>query len=332
MLEFLWPWLAILWPLPFLIRWLWPAEPIPPQALRVPFLQRLQQLSTESRPPRYPPQRLGLLLAWLCWTLLIAAVMRPQWVGNPILLPVSGRSLMLAVDLSGSMKEEDLQLAGATTTRLAVVKDVLREFILRREGDRLGLILFGEQAYLQTPLTFDRQTVQQMLVEAEIGLAGERTAIGNAIGLGVKRLQDLEESERVLILLTDGANTAGDISPEQAARLAEQAGVRIYTIGVGADEMLVQTFFGTRRVNPSRDLDEALLQNIASLTGGRYFRAHSTEELKEIYRLLDQLEPVERADDVFRPLQPLYPWLLGLALALSASWIPLRWWQQRRGR
>ena len=116
-----------------------------------------------------------------------------------------------------------------------------------------------------------------MLLESEIGLAGERTAIGNAIGLGVKRLQGLEESERVLILLTDGANTAGDISPEQAARLAEQAGVRIYTIGVGADEMLVQTFFGTRRVNPSRDLDEKLLQTIASLTGGQYFRARSTE-------------------------------------------------------
>jgi hypothetical protein len=125
------------------------------------------------------------------------------------------------------MKEEDLQLSGNPTNRLNVVKNILQEFITRRDGDRLGLILFGEQAYLQTPLTFDRKTVQQMLLESEIGLAGERTAIGNAIGLGVKRLQGLEESERVLILLTDGANTAGDISPEQAARLAEQAGVKI---------------------------------------------------------------------------------------------------------
>jgi Ca-activated chloride channel family protein len=145
----------------------------------------------------------------------------------------------------------------------------------------------------------------------------------------VKRLQGLEGSEQVLILLTDGANTAGDISPEQAARLAEQAGVRIYTIGVGADKMLVQTFFGTRRVNPSRDLDEQLLQKIASLTGGQYFRARSTEELAKIYQLLDKIEPVERDADVFRPLKPLYPWLLAAALLLSASWIPVQWWYQR---
>jgi Ca-activated chloride channel family protein len=225
-----------------LIRWLWPATPVPPQALQIPFLERLQQLSGSSQTPRFKTQQLAFLLALVCWTLLVGAATRPQWVGEPISLPVSGRSLMLAVDLSGSMKEEDLQLSGNPTNRLNVVKNVLQEFITRRDGDRLGLILFGEQAYLQTPLTFDRKTVQQMLLESEIGLAGERTAIGNAIGLGVKRLQGLEESERVLILLTDGANTAGDISPEQAARLAEQAGVRIYTIGVGADEMLVQTF------------------------------------------------------------------------------------------
>ncbi|MDA0289248.1 MAG: VWA domain-containing protein, partial [Proteobacteria bacterium] len=241
MLEFLWPWVALVWPLPLLIRWLWPATPVPPQALQIPFLERLQQLSDSSQTPRFKTQQLAFLLALVCWTLLVGAATRPQWVGEPISLPVSGRSLMLAVDLSGSMKEEDLQLSGNPTNRLNVVKNVLQEFITRRDGDRLGLILFGEQAYLQTPLTFDRKTVQQMLLESEIGLAGERTAIGNAIGLGVKRLQGLEESERVLILLTDGANTAGDISPEQAARLAEQAGVRIYTIGVGADEMLVQT-------------------------------------------------------------------------------------------
>mgnify|MGYP002214261675 FL=1 len=328
MLEFLWPWVALVWPLPLLIRWLWPATPVPPQALQVPFLERLQHLSGNSQTPRFKTQQLAFLLALVCWTLLVGAATRPQWVGEPISLPVSGRSLMLAVDLSGSMKEEDLQLSGNPTNRLNVVKNVLQEFITRRNGDRLGLILFGEQAYLQTPLTFDRKTVQQMLLESEIGLAGERTAIGNAIGLGVKRLQGLEESERVLILLTDGANTAGDISPEQAARLAEQAGVRIYTIGVGADEMLVQTFFGTRRVNPSRDLDEKLLQTIASLTGGQYFRARSTEELAKIYQLLDELEPVERDADVFRPLKPLYPWLLAVALLLSASWIPVQWWRQ----
>ena len=239
MLEFIWPWFALVWPLPLLIRWLWPATPVPPQALQVPFLERLQQLSDSSQASHFQTKQLAFLLALVCWTLLVGAATRPQWVGDPISLPLSGRSLMLAVDLSGSMKEEDLQLSGNPTNRLNVVKNVLQKFITRRDGDRLGLILFGEQAYLQTPLTFDRKTVQQMLMESEIGLAGERTAIGNAIGLGVKRLKGLKESERVLILLTDGANTAGDISPKQAARLAKQAGVRIYTIGVGADEMLV---------------------------------------------------------------------------------------------
>jgi Ca-activated chloride channel family protein len=328
MLEFLWPWLALAWPLPLLIRWFWSAEATPPAALRVPFLHRLQQLSAAQESPLPRRSWAPLAFALLLWTLLVIAALRPQWVGDPIELPVSGRSLMLAVDLSGSMKEEDLQLRGDYVTRLTVVQSVLEEFIARREGDRLGLILFGEQAYLQTPLTFDRNTIQQMLREAVIGLAGERTAIGNAIGLGVKRLQELEESERVLILLTDGANTAGDISPGQAARLAAQAGIRIYTIGVGADEMLVRTFFGTQRVNPSRDLDEQLLQSIAVQTGGRYFRARSTQELAQIYQLLDELEPVERDAEVFRPLQPLYLYPLGLALLLSALWVLRDLWRQ----
>ena len=163
MLEFLWPWVALIWPLPLLIRWLWPATPVPPQALQVPFLERLQQLSGSSQTPRFQTQQLAFLLALVCWTLLVGAATRPQWVGEPISLPVSGRSLMLAVDLSGSMKEEDLQLSGNPTNRLNVVKNVLQEFITRRNGDRLGLILFGEQAYLQTPLTFDRKTVGALM-------------------------------------------------------------------------------------------------------------------------------------------------------------------------
>ena len=149
----------------------------------------------------------SLLLAFIIWVFLVGAASRPQWVGEAIELPVSGRSVMLAVDLSGSMEETDLELGGQPVTRLQVVKSVLKPFIERREGDRLGLILFGDQAYLQTPLTFDRKTLSQMLEEAELGLAGEKTAIGDAIGLAVKRMLELSEEEKVLVLLTDGRNT-----------------------------------------------------------------------------------------------------------------------------
>ena len=153
-----------------------------------------------------------------------------------------------------------------------------QDFINRRVGDRVGLILFGTQAYLQTPITFDRKTVQTLLDEAVIGLAGDNTAIGDAIGLAVKRLKNQPANSRVLILLTDGANTAGEVSPLKAAELAAANQLKIYTIGVGADEMIVRTFFGSRKVNPSRDLDENTLVKVAESTGGRYFRARNSDD------------------------------------------------------
>ena len=227
---------------------------------------------------------------------------------------------MLAVDLSGSMKEKDMEIEGRAVTRLEVVKYVLRPFIERRKGDRLGLILFGDQAYLQTPLTFDRQTLGQMLEESELGLAGQRTAIGNAIGLAVKRMKDLPDTQKVLILLTDGQNTAGEVSPEDAGILAKETGLRIHTIGVGADEVWVRTFLGTQKINPSSELDEVLLQSLAIDTGGSYFRARSTEELENIYSIIDVIEPVEIEKEVFRPRQALYVWPLGFAVLAIGSW------------
>jgi len=193
----------------------------------------------------------------------------------------------------------------------------------------LGLILFGSQAYLQTPLTFDRLTVSNLLYEAAIGLAGKETAIGDAIGLAIKRLRDQSEEDRVLILLTDGANTAGSVDPKKAADLAAQEKVRVYTIGVGADDMLIPSLFGARRVNPSTELDEETLQTIADKTGGRYFRARDTESLNEIYRLLDQLEPVAMDEDTLRPVKELYAWPLAAALLLSV-WLaaPTSGWQR----
>jgi Ca-activated chloride channel family protein len=225
---------------------------------------------------------------------------------------------MLAVDLSRSMQERDFELAGQRVDRLSATKAVAREFIERRAGDRLGLVLFGEQAYLQTPLTFDHETLGQLLDEAAIGLAGQATAIGDAIGLAVKRLREQPAASRVLILITDGANTAGEVDPRQAAELAAREGLTIYTIGIGADSVLVRDIFGTRRVNPSRDLDEDMLDAIAETTGGRYFRARDTEELRQIYALLDELEPLEREGQRFRPRHALFDWPLAFGLLCGA--------------
>lgn len=314
MMQFTWPWMFLLLPLPwFARRFLTPADPARGAALRVPFLR---ELARPGQVARLSHRQWLLWLAFSAWILIVIASGRPQWLGDPVALPVSGRDLVLAVDLSQSMQERDFQLQGQWVDRLTATKWVANDFIARREGDRLGLILFGEQAYLQTPLTFDRTTVLTLLNEAQIGLAGRATAIGDAIGLAVKRMRRDERSNRVLILMTDGANTAGEVEPLQAAELAAREGLTIYTIGIGADEMLVRGLLGTRRVNPSADLDEDTLQAIAEQTGGRYFRARDTAELDQIYRLLDELEPVESDPETFRPISALFHWPLAGALII----------------
>jgi len=314
-LEFAWPWLFVALPLPLLAVWLLPrASGMQDAALRVPFFASISRVAAGGRSA---PSHARLLLAALAWVLLVLAAARPQFVGAPVHLPVSGRDLLLAVDISGSMETEDMQLGQQVTDRLTAVKAVAGNFIDQRKGDRLGLILFGDQAYLQTPLTFDRETVRTLLNEAAIGLAGKSTAIGDAIGLAVKRLRERPAENRVLILLTDGANTSGSVDPLKAADLAAQEGVRIYTIGVGADEMLVRGLFGTQRV-PSTELDEATLTAIAQKTGGQYFRARDIEALQKIYALLDKLEPVSQDEQTFRPVHELYAWPLAGALLLTA--------------
>jgi Ca-activated chloride channel family protein len=212
--------------------------------------------------------------------------------------------------------------------RLTATKFVAGDFIERRAGDRIGLILFGENAYLQAPMTHDRETVRTLMYESAIGLAGKATAIGDAIGLAVKRLRERGAASKVLILLTDGANTAGAVQPLEAADLAAREGLKIYAIGVGADEMIIRDFFGSRKVNPSADLDEATLRGIAERTGGRYFRARDTEELEEIYALLDELEPVDQDIRRFRPRQSLYYWPLAFSVALTT--LLLAWKQSGR--
>ncbi|GAA4343441.1 vWA domain-containing protein [Kangiella taiwanensis] len=321
MFEFQWPWLLLLIPLPLLVWWLEERKQRQ-QALRAPLflywkMQREQGKKVKSHFPWYN---------FLLWLLLVVAIARPTWVGDSVALPSSGRDLMVSIDISGSMEMEDMMIDNQQVNRLIAVKALMKEFIQRRDGDRLGLILFGEQAYLQTPLTFDLETVQLMLDETEIGLAGSsRTAIGDSIGLAVKRLKDRNAENRVLILLTDGQNNTGVLNPIQAAELAEHAGVTIYTIGVGADRMVVRnSFFGNRTINPSKELDEETLKAVAQKTGGQYFRAKNTRELEQIYETLDQLEPVEDLDQSYRPSKALFFIPLLLAIAFSFIKVLLR--------
>ncbi len=317
MIQFEWLWAFAALPLPLLLRFVLPAAKSQQDAaLRVPFIEDFQAISTTSVSNKQ--RRWPLLLASLAWLCLVLAAARPQWVGEPIELPTSGRDLMLAVDLSGSMDTSDFQIQGKTVNRLQATQVIAGEFIKRRVGDRVGLILFGEQAYLQTPLTFDRDTVRILLYEAAIGLAGKSTAIGDAIGLMVKRLGDEEDIQQVMILLTDGANTAGEVTPIKAAELAAEKGLKIYTIGIGADEMIVRSLFGNQRVNPSADLDEKTLTAIAEKTGGKYFRARDSEELLKIYDLIDELEPTEQEAELFRPMRALYVYPLAAAMALAS--------------
>jgi len=323
-LSWQWLWAFATLPLPLLVRWLLPPVRRQQAVAYVPFASEWPDSVSAQSGKR---EQIRLWLVTCIWLLAIVAAARPQWVGDAVELPVSGRDLMLAVDISGSMQTQDFEISGRAVDRLTATKMVADAFMDRREGDRMGLILFGTQAYVQTPLTFDRKTVRKLLDEAVIGLAGKATAIGDAIGLATKRLQQGEtaaSSEQVLILLTDGVNTAGAVSPLQAAELAAKHGLTIYTIGIGADVMTVNSFFGSRQVNPSAELDEKTLTAIAQKTGGRYFRAHDTDELKQIYRLIDQLEPVEKDTQTYRPRHALFMWPLGLALLLAVSLLAAR--------
>ncbi|MBE9567406.1 MAG: VWA domain-containing protein, partial [Proteobacteria bacterium] len=321
-ISFLWPWVFAALPLPFLLRWLLPAaKQDRDAALLVADLDDFRvgedrtSINTRSRWP--------LLLYSLAWICLVIAAARPQWTGDAVELPVSGRDLMLAIDISKSM---DLPIRHnlRSVSRITATKAVASAFIEKRVGDRIGLILFGDQAYVQSPLTFDRTTVDILLQEAVTGLAGQATAIGDAIGLAVKRLNEQQKKQRevalqqpatdiakqadkhisedrVLILLTDGVSNRGEISPLKAAELAASKGLKIHTIGIGN--------------RGSRELDEATLRQIARLTGGQYFRAYNTTDLQEIYELLDELEPVEKDVKSYRPIKALF------YLPLSASFI-----------
>ncbi|WP_158880151.1 VWA domain-containing protein [Rhodanobacter sp. L36] len=321
MLEFAWPWIALLLPLPWLLRrWLRPVAPGEALYLPHPGL-RLSVMEGNAAHGMTP-----WLLA-LAWLSLLAAAARPQWVGPPQAQQRTGRALMLAVDLSGSMQTGDMQLAGQQVSRFGAVEAIAGDFIARRSGDEIGLILFGSQAFLVTPLTYDLSAVRAQLQGAAVGLAGSETAIGDAIAVAVKRLSALPQPARVLVLLTDGVNNAGTIVPRDAARAAKAAGVRIYTIGIGANRMSVPGFFGSQVVNPSAELDADMLTEIATQTGGKFFRAADSDQLVAAYRAIDALEPMQQHGPTLRPRHELFRWPLLLSIALLLLTIVPRQWR-----
>lgn len=319
MFDFAFPWILLILPLPWLIRKIIPPAAVAVgNALKVPFFYQLQSLISQQQIQAKTVLRRKPFV-WFIWGLLVLAAAGPQWYGVPIPLERSGRNIFLALDVSGSMQIPDMRLNNRTVDRLTVVKAVADQFVAQRKGDRLGLILFGSKAYLQTPLTFDRKTVQYMLNDATVGLAGERTAIGDAIGIAIKRLRKISATSRVLILLTDGANNEGALEPLEAAKIAAKEKIRIYTIGIGAYQVQSDqlNFLSRQIINPSADLDEKTLKTIAQMTGGIFFRAANTEELQQVYQQIDRLEPTIDKPDFFRPITPYYYWPFGLALLLS---------------
>lgn len=300
-------------PLPFLIYYLLPSSRLNQNAaLKVPDLNDYKVFKRKSVTGK---SYLKLGFVFLVWLALLISAARPQWIGDIVEIPQSGRDLMLAVDLSGSMQTRDFEIQGEARDRLTAVKLIAGDFIERRKGDRIGLILFGSNAYLQTPLTFDIATVNQLLMESAVGLAGNSTAIGDAIGLAIKQLRDNDVSSRVLILMTDGMSNSGELTPEKAAEIAAHEKLKIYTIAIGSKQMNVQTIFGNRNVNPSADIDETTLKMIADKTSGQYFRAYNTHELVEIYQHIDKLESIEHKSQYYRPIDEMYFMPLAAALA-----------------
>ncbi len=262
-----------------------------------------------------------LLLRTLALGFLILALARPQHANQYTDVTSEGVDILLALDTSGSMRALDFKSEGEEVDRLIAVKRVVADFIQHRVSDRIGMVVFGGMAYTQSPMTLDYDLLLSFLNQLEIGAAGEDTAIGDALALSVKRLKDLPGKTRVIILLTDGRNNAGSLSPQSAADLAVEYGIKVYTIGVGTHgpvPVLEKTIFGMRKVLVQLDIDEETLQQIAQRTGGQFFHASDTEGLKQVYATIDQLEKTTAKTRHFAEYHELFriPLLLALGLLL----------------
>lgn len=286
-MEFNWPWIFILLPVPFLFQG--SAKKQVRRALQVP------PALSEALNHLHAGHRFALnvekLTLWFAWMALLVAIAQPWYPGDTVVQPVSGRALSLAVDLSGSMERKDFTLDGQTSDRLSVVKSVAGKFIQAREGDRLSLVLFGREAFIASPLSFDLSAIRNLLDVAGIGMAGRSTAIGDALGLAIKTLQEDPSSSKAIILLSDGTNNSGSAEPESAAEFARERDIRIHTIALGSeDNKATQKGYNTAN---SADLDEETLNAIATSSGGEFFRARNSDELQAIYNTIDQLERSE---------------------------------------
>ena len=325
MFELAWPWMLALLPLPILAWWLLPPYRARQASVQMPFFDRLAA-ATGQTPQRgavvLQRRRVQMIVAILIWILIVAALARPQWVGDAVTREISARDLILAIDISGSMEQNDFRTAdGVTLTRLDGVKRVVKDFIARRRGDRVALILFGTRAYVQVPFTQDLQTAAQLLDQTQVGMAGQQTAIGDTIGLAIKTLEGSRAKQKLLILLTDGNDTASRVPPEHAADIARQKDVAVYTIGVGDPAAS-----GENRV------DLGVLQSVAATTGGRFFRAEDGAQLQAIYADIDRLAPAKLDTLSWRPKLPLFQWPLGAAVVLGlALWLGL-WLSGERER
>jgi Ca-activated chloride channel family protein len=323
MFDFYWPWMGLLLFLPLLARWLWPRSPEEAReqsqgertVLLHPALDYLREVYKVRHPGTPLSSRIQHALMALLWVSLVLALMRPQWLESHTEVKTEGYDLMLAVDASHSMDALDFSVDGRQVSRMAVIKGVMGRFISSRKGDRIGLVIFGNHSYVLSPLTLDRDAVRQLLEGVVPSIAGEGTAMGDGIALGVKKLRDRPEGSRVLVLIADGESTSGVIPPLEAARLAAFEGVRIYSIGVGSTQEQVPIVENNQLVyRDDLGFDEEIMRQIAQTTGGAYFRATNTNALEEIYRRIDELEKSEaEARSVLIP-RPLYRWPLAVAL------------------
>jgi Ca-activated chloride channel family protein len=307
MFEFGNPWIFLVLPLPLLVHWLIPAYQESQDSIRVPFFHRLVEL-TGQKPQKGAVilQRVLFQKIWVptTWVLLVAALAQPLWVGDPIEQTKSARDLMVAVDLSGSMEATDFKLSdGKNISRLDAVKLVLKEFAAQREHDRLGLIVFGDSPYLQVPFTEDHRTWLALLDETEVAMAGQSTAFGDAIGLAIKLFENSETENRVLIVLTDGNDTGSKVPPIEAAKVAENKNITIYTIAVGDPETIGE-----------EAIDLEVMKSIAEITGGGSYQALDRAELEQAYRDIALLEPEQFETLSFRPRRGLHHYPLGVVI------------------